>query len=143
MLTVTLLVHLFALGMWAGCVLVEMLLELIPKRSDQDALNVARYHFYIDMFIEIPLLLVILASGFYMLQPEHLTGLFLIKIVLGLTAMSANIFCAVVVVRRHLAGKRGELAHVNDLTRSVFASAAATPAGIAALVIGLQFMSFS
>lgn len=143
MLTVPLLVHLFALGMWAGCVLVEVLLELVPKRTDKDALDIARYHFYIDMFIEIPLLLIILASGFYMLQSEHLTGLFLIKILLGLTAIGANVYCAVVVVLRHRAGARGDVARVTGLTRAVFASVAATPAGLAALAIGLHFLKFA
>lgn len=143
MLTVPQFIHLFAIGIWAGCVMVEVLLELVPKRSDQDALNVARYHFYIDMFIEIPLLLIILATGIYLLQPGHLTGLFLLKVVLGLTAIGANMYCAVIVILRHQAGLRGNITRVNALTRSVFASVAALPAGVAALLIGLHYMALN
>lgn len=143
MLTVPLLIHLLALATWAGCVLVEVLLELIPKRSNQEAFNIADYHFYIDLFIEIPLLTTILASGFYLLQPAHLQGWFLIKIVLGLTAIGANLFCAVIVILRHRAGHRGDILRVNRLTRFVFASIAGAPAGVAALVIGLSYMQFA
>lgn len=143
MLTVPLLIHLFALATWAGCVLVEVLLELIPKRSDQDAFNIADYHYYIDLFIEIPLLIIILASGFYMLSSTHLQGWFLVKIALGLSAIGANLFCAVIVVQRHRAGSQGNIAQVNRLTRFVFASVAGAPAGIAALVIGISYMEFA
>jgi hypothetical protein len=54
--------HLIVLGMWLGVVVTEVLFEFAA--SDADSLRAAaRFHYNVDKYGELPILLAVLATG--------------------------------------------------------------------------------
>lgn len=133
--------HVMVLGLWGGCVLVEVLLELVALNHEMLHKLMPELHYKIDVFIELPLLALVLATGFLLFNPARMTPLYALKVGAGLWAVAANLYCVFVVIKRKKMADSGNAAEVDKYTRRVFASAAAgIPAGVAALCIGLYFM---
>jgi hypothetical protein len=97
------LAHLTLLLSWAGVLLAEFVVELTAR--DENAIrHAARTHFWIDMVIELPLLLGILATGGLLAwRAWPLGGGLLVKIGCALIALGANLVCVGLVVVRHRA----------------------------------------
>ncbi|MFQ5417273.1 MAG: hypothetical protein ACE5FL_09530 [Myxococcota bacterium] len=112
--------HVFALGLWGGCVAVEMLLEGAARSDPERSAQVARTHAAIDRFIEIPILIAVLGTGLRLLRPELLHGWYLVLIVSGSTAVLINFLCVIPVVRRKRAVDAGEMSRVDAETRWIF-----------------------
>lgn len=101
------MVHLIILSMWGGVVATEAVIEVYPFRKRELHAATIRFHYWIDLLVELPLVLALIVTGvvlFFLTDP--LTPLHLVKIGLGGAAVGVNLFCIVVVVRR---GRR--LAH--------------------------------
>ena len=86
-------VHLIVLGMWLGVVITEVLFEFAG--SDADSLRAAaRFHYKVDKFGELPILLAVLVTGTMLaVRAWPLTSLHLIKIGASLVAVGANLVC--------------------------------------------------
>jgi len=129
------LIHLLLLGFWGGLVLAETVVE-VALRHRADARTAARLHFWMDVCIELPLLLGILATGGWMLwtvwPPPRIL---IIKVVLALVAITANLVCMVLVILRWV--RQGDPAAVERLGRWVRATAVGIPFGVVALYLGL------
>lgn len=129
--------HLVALGVWLGVVITEVLFEFTG--SDSESLRAAaRFHYNVDKFGELPILLAILVTGSILtVRAWPLTPLHLIKIGTSLVALSCAFICTLWVF------KRREIQDVNVLlgfrrriwTLAAVASAFATPA----LYLGLMY----
>jgi len=92
--------HLMVLGMWLGIVITEVLFEF--SGSDAESLRAAaRFHYTVDMFGELPILFLVLATGTLLaVRAWPLTPLHVIKIAASLVAVASNLICAVWVVQR-------------------------------------------
>src|SRR3990172_7444557 len=128
--------HLMLLALWGGVVLAESVVELWGRRREELVRPAAVFHYWIDLLVETPLLVLVVASGLVLLlAADRLSWLHLVKVAAAATAISANGYCIVQVIRRYRALRDGAdtpalLAH----TRRVFLSAAAgmPPAAAAA-----------
>lgn len=92
--------HLMFLGMWLGVVVTEALFEF--SGSDAESLRAAaRFHYTVDMFAELPILLAVLVTGGILtMHAWPLMPLHVVKIAASLVAVSSNLVCAVWVVQR-------------------------------------------
>ena len=95
------MVHLIMLSLWGGVVATEAVIELLPFRRRELHPAAVRFHYWIDLLVELPLVLAVVATGTVLaLSLDELSGLHWIKIVFGSTAVAVNLFCIAVVVRR-------------------------------------------
>jgi hypothetical protein len=92
--------HLVVLGVWLGVVITEVLFEFAG--SDPDSLRAAaRFHYHVDKFGELPILIVVLVTGTILaVRAWPLTALHLIKIATSLIAVGAALICVLWVFRR-------------------------------------------
>ena len=129
--------HLIVLGMWLGVVITEVLFEFAA--SDAESLRAAaRFHYKVDKFGELPVLLAVLVTGTILaVRAWPLTPLHFIKIAASLVAVGANLICTLWVFQRR------RIEDVNVLlgfrrriwTLAAIAAVFATPA----LYIGLAY----
>lgn len=130
------LAHLFVLALWGGLVLAEVVIEIALR--DQPA-AVARAHYYIDLFCELPVLLAVLASGGVLTMSAPWSTLLAVKVGCGLFAVGVNLWCAWVVVRRHRDFGTASAEDTESATKRVFLSVKlGVPAGLVALYLGLR-----
>jgi hypothetical protein len=95
------MLHLIMLSMWGGVVATEAVIEVFPFRQRELHAATIRFHYWIDLLVELPLVLAVIATGatlFFLTDP--VTPLHLVKIGLGGAAVAVNLFCIVVVVKR-------------------------------------------
>jgi hypothetical protein len=94
------LAHLVVLGMWLGVVITEVLFEFTA--SDATSLRAAaRFHYTVDAFGELPILLAVLLTGsILVVRAWPMTPLHLIKIGLSMVAVAANLVCTLWVFQR-------------------------------------------
>lgn len=86
--------HLLAVGAWIGTVLVEALFEraLLGQGRDKE-LALARLHWQVDKLVELPLLIVVLASGAKLLGQVPHDPLLRAKLACAALAIFANLYC--------------------------------------------------
>lgn len=95
------MVHLATLSLWGGVVATEAVIEVSPFRRRELHAATIRFHYWIDLLVELPLVLAVIATGvvlFFLTDP--LTPMHFVKIGLGGAAVAVNLFCIVVVVKR-------------------------------------------
>ncbi len=95
------MIHLIVLSLWGGVVLTESVLELYPFLRRPLHEHSIRYHFWIDLLVELPLILAVLATGLtmaYMAWP--VSNAHLLKIAFALVAITANLTCIAFVLKR-------------------------------------------
>ena len=104
-----LVAHLVFVGLWLGCVLTEALFEraLLGQGRAQE-LILASLHRRVDLFVEIPAFLVVLATGAALLASAPPSGLLHAKIGLALGAIAANVACVWLVFERARAAGLGD-----------------------------------
>lgn len=135
------LAHFFVLALWAGLVLAEVVIELALR--DQPA-AVAKAHYFIDLFVEMPTLVLVLATGAVLTVQVPMTTLLAIKVACGLFAVGVNFWCAWAVWRRHrnIAGATSEETE-RDTQRVFLSVKMGLPAGLVALYLGLRLVFFA
>jgi hypothetical protein len=129
--------HLIVLGMWLGVVITEVLFEFAA--SDAQSLRAAaRFHYKVDKFGELPILVAVLVTGTILaVRAWPWTPLHFIKIAASLVAVGAALICVLWVFQRR------EIEDVNVLlgfrrriwTLAAIAAVFATPA----LYLGLVY----
>ncbi len=93
--------HLVVVCLWGGVVLTEVVAELLAERGGS-VRDVARFHFWVDICVELPLVGAVLVTGAVLLAHAWPpTPLLWVKVVAALVAISANLTCVVLVVGRH------------------------------------------
>ena len=92
--------HLVALSVWLGVVITEVLFEFAG--SDAESLRAAaRFHYNVDKFGELPILLAILVTGTILtVRAWPMTPLHLIKIGASLIAVGCAFVCTLWVFER-------------------------------------------
>jgi hypothetical protein len=93
-------VHLIVLAMWLGVVITEVLFEFAG--SDAHSLRAAaRFHYNVDKFGELPILLAVLVSGVWLtIRAWPLTPLHVLKVATSLLAVGASLVCVLWVFQR-------------------------------------------
>ena len=133
--------HLLCLGLWFGCVAVEAVVEAVGFRHQEARPWVARMHYWIDLFVELPALTGVIVTGLILLPSGSLPTLLAVKIAIASLAMLINAGCLVAVVRRWRAIQRGEADAAREHSNSVYlAFVVGLPAGGAAFFIGLHLL---
>ena len=93
--------HLVVLALWGGVVATEAVVEVYPFRCRELHPAAIRFHFWIDLLVELPLVLAVIATGVTLaITIDLLTPLHLVKIGCGVGAVAINLYCIVVVVQR-------------------------------------------
>ena len=101
LLNVLAMAHLITLSLWGGVVATEAVIEIYPFRKRELHTATIRFHYWIDLLVELPLVLGVIATGSaLLLLTDPVTPLHLVKIGFGGTAVAINLFCIVVVVKR-------------------------------------------
>ncbi len=136
------MIHLVVLAMWGGVVATEAVIEVAPFRHRELHPAAIRFHFWIDLLVELPLVLAVVATGAALaFTIDPFTPLHWVKIGFGGLAVAVNLFCIVVVVKRgrQLARRAGEepLWHASRVVLACFATGLLCAAGAATL--GFRF----
>lgn len=130
--------HIFAAGLWLGCAFAEVVLETMRQRSTELRKPVAVFHYYIDLFVELPFILITVITGLYLAVHFGVEGWGLAKMVLGLIGAGSNILSIWVIVQRKRATDAGDEDEVAFTDRRFLVLTALTvPAALSAMVIGL------
>lgn len=95
-----LFVHLIAIGIWAGCVATEAVLEIALEKTPPQTSGLASLHAKIDRLVEIPAIVVALLTGGAMLHHAAWDTLLIAKVSLGASAVVLNSIAAFTVHRR-------------------------------------------
>jgi hypothetical protein len=119
MKNIALLIHLVFFGVWLGCVLTEALFEraLLGQGRVQERILVG-LHKRVDLWIEIPAFSGVLISGLVLLSRSDWSPTLQMKVLFGLVAIVANIYCVGLVFRRAKAADSGDWARFEVLDHS-------------------------
>ena len=95
-------IHFGFATIWLGCVVTEALFERALLAGNRSAhLTLADLHVRVDKFIEIPAILVVLATGVWMwLNATPTSASFYVMLSSGLVAIAANFYCVFLVFKR-------------------------------------------
>ena len=96
------MLHLIMLSLWGGVVATEAVIEVLPFRQRELHAATIRFHYWIDLLVELPLVLAVIATGaalFFL--TDEVTPLHLVKVGLGagLAAAGAKLGRGAVVAR--------------------------------------------
>lgn len=95
------MLHLMVLSLWGGVVATEAVVEVTPFRQKDLHPAAIRFHYWIDLLVELPLVLAVVATGVtLLLLTDSLTPLHYVKLGFGAAAVAVNFFCIAVVVKR-------------------------------------------
>jgi putative copper export protein len=100
-MTLTLFIHLIAIGIWAGCVATEVVCELEQKHVKFKDSYIASLHWSIDKFVEIPAIFITAITGYLMLNDMAFDSLLTIKISAGVLAIVFNLIASYSVYKRY------------------------------------------
>ncbi len=114
-----LLLHMLAVGAWLGLVMVEGVVERTHRAEPKVAAIVADIHYRSDLYIELPLLVLVLVSGIWLFELERFSGWYAAKVILGCLSIAINLFCILPVVRRHQAVMAEDWQRVTLLTATI------------------------
>lgn len=132
--------HLLALAAWGALVVVEGFVEL-GARDDAALRRAARTHYLLDVWIELPLLAAVLATGVALaIRVPSWTALHSVKVAAGLVAIGANLYCVAIVLRRHATRDRVEALRRDSLRIRVVSPALGVPAALVAAWIGFTHL---
>lgn len=116
-----LLAHLIFIGLWGGCVAVEMVMEFWGRAEPARKHQVAQLHFLIDLYVEVPILIMVLISGVALFDADNLIfPTYKIKIIASLIPVLINIYCLVPIIRRKYASDKNNEEEMDRNTRQVF-----------------------
>lgn len=129
--------HLVAVSLWGGVVLAEAVIELSP-RDDAALAEAARLHATIDVLIELPLLVIVLATGGLLAARAWPPAPLLVaKLAAGLVAVGLNLYCVVHVLLRK--ARAHDVVLLRRHSSRVRLSAIGVPFGLAAAYLGITY----
>lgn len=99
-MSLLLIIHLIALGIWIGVVGAEFAIEFDGMKDDESHIRASKLHYITDIWVEIPAITAVLVTGVLMLNGNHLAGVFLYKITFALLTILFNIICVYAVFKR-------------------------------------------
>ncbi len=109
-MSLILIIHLIALGIWIGVVGAEAAIEFDGMKDDESYIRASKLHYITDIWVEIPAFTTVLVSGMLMVNESHLSGVFLYKIIFALLAIMFNLICVYAVFKRRKFALSSDLA---------------------------------
>lgn len=130
--------HLMLLCLWAGIVLAEGVIELLPLRRPIYRNAAVSMHLWIDVLIEFPVIVGVLLTGVLLLKGHPWDVRLVLKVGAGCAAILANLACMGIVIRRAwVQWRRRGPRRVLCLTRAIILSAAiGLPFAVASAILG-------
>lgn len=101
--------HLLFLGLWIGCIATETVFEHTTGKEPGMAATIARLHVKVDLWVETPAFLAVLATGTLLYLDAAMTPLFAWKIGTAIVAIATNAACVWIVIARDGAMRRGQM----------------------------------
>lgn len=136
-MSLVLFLHIFFIGIWFGCVAVEMVIE----RGRWASKIAPQLHYAVDRCVEIPAFSIVLITGLILFDAQKFGGLYAIKVVCGLIAVGINAYCFLPVSRRKVADDAGDREQIRKHSRRIYETLlVGLPAALIALGIGLHFL---
>ena len=122
-LEVVTMAHLIMLSLWGGVVATEAVVEVYAFKKRELAGAASRFHYWIDLLVELPIVLAVLGTGIAVAcLVEHITRLHLVKLGFAGAAVGVNLFCIAVVLRRDRRRQAGAApAELHSASRMVLA----------------------
>ncbi len=102
--------HIIFLGLWGGLVVTEIVFEAQMFRGKLDEKAIAGLHRITDRFIELPVLVAVLVTGWLLWEQTGFDQQLLLKVLFGLGAVLANVICYIIVELRASEALRAEAA---------------------------------
>ena len=99
-MSLILIIHLIALGIWIGVVGAEFAIEFDGMKDDESYIRASKLHYITDIWVEIPAFTMVLVTGLLMVNESHLSGVFLFKVIFALLAIIFNLICVYAVFKR-------------------------------------------
>lgn len=138
-MTILLTLHLLAIGVWIGVVGAEFAIEFDGMKDDKSLAKAAELHYQTDIWIEVPAFMTVLITGLMMLDENHLSGVFLLKIIFSLLAILFNVICVYAVFKRRRSLRSGDAEGIRAADRAMKLGGAIIPTFLVALSLGLYF----
>jgi hypothetical protein len=136
------LVHLVVLSLWGGVVATEAVVEIAPFRRPELHPATIHLHYWIDLLVELPLVLAVVATGITLVVlADSLTARHVVKLAFAGGAVAVNLFCIGVVLRRartlRVSGAQDRLWRDSRIVLACFAVGLACAAVAATVGFGL------
>ncbi|MFI5360375.1 MAG: hypothetical protein ACHQ49_00275 [Elusimicrobiota bacterium] len=134
--------HLVSLGIWLGIVATEAVIELLPRRQPDLLPCTARMHFWIDLCVESPALIAVLATGLCLAFAAPMNARLALKVASGSAAVLANVICiALVIDRDKILHREDSAAGLRKRSgQIVVCAAAAIPFAVLSLFLGFGIL---
>lgn len=136
-MSVLLVIHLIALGIWIGVVGAEFAIEFDGMRDEKSRIRASKMHYQTDIWIEIPAFTTVLVTGLLMLTESHFSGVFLYKVIFAVLAIAFNLICVYAVWKRRHYALRGDIDGMNSTESAMRFGALIIPTFIAAFVLSI------
>ncbi|NRB40444.1 MAG: hypothetical protein HRU20_18580 [Pseudomonadales bacterium] len=139
-MTMLLTLHLLALGIWIGVVGAEFVIEFDGMKDDESHIRASKLHYTTDIWVEIPAFMTVLITGLLMLSEDHLSGLFLYKVLFGLFAVAFNIVGVYAVFKRRKYAMSGDIEGMKSVDPFMKLSAAIIPVFLITFVLAMYIV---
>lgn len=136
-MSLILIIHLIALGIWIGVVGAEFAIESDGMKNDESYIRASRMHYLTDLWIEIPAFTAVLVTGLLMLNESHLTGAFLYKVIFALLAIMFNIICVYAVFKRRKFALASDIAGMRSTGTAMKIGGLIIPTFLVAFILGI------
>lgn len=115
-------------------------METVAARDEASMKLAVTQHYYADLFVEVPCCLIVLITGYALVDWSLLTTALTIKIVCALLAIALNFACAVAVIQRQRVMAKNGFSATLPYTKAITTmSAFFIPLFIIALAYGISF----
>ena len=106
-MSIVLLVHVLAVGLWLGCLATEIAFEKLMARDESARPFVSLLHDRVDRFVEGPAFVVTAITGAILVPGAAWTPTLVLKVALAAAAVLFNIWCLKIVFDRAAAASAG------------------------------------
>ena len=124
-------------AVWLGCVVTEALFERALLAGDREShLTLADLHARVDLFIEVPAIAIVVATGVYLWLQGNPSGPgFYVMLTMGLIAIIANSYCVWLVFRRRHVAHLGDWSEFDRLDHQQHKVGAVVLIGLLAAIV--------
>lgn len=136
-MSLILIIHLIAIGIWIGVVGAEFAIEFDGMKDDESHIRASKMHYLTDIWIEIPAFTAVLITGLLMLNESHLAGVFLYKVIFAVLAIMFNIICVCAVFKRRKFALSSDIEGMRSADTAMKIGGLIIPTFLVAFVLGI------